>query len=99
MGGNGGQKQNKTFAGARCFHPPSGAAGEARDSRSQAKNRQTAWRRMAESPKFRVWVADMHAQMERRETVDQAVARLMDPANIRVEVREGGKWVDSPPEV
>lgn len=92
-GGNGGQKQNKTSSGARCTHPPSGAVGESREERSQLQNRRTAFRRMAEAPKFRVWVADMHAQFSRGETVEREVERMMEPENIRVEVRQDGKWV------
>ena len=56
-GGNGGQKQNKTSSGARVRHAESGAVGESREERSQLQNRRNAIRRLAESPKFRMWVA------------------------------------------
>lgn len=53
-GGKGGQKQNKTNSGVRVVHPPSGASGEGRDQRSQLANKRAAFRRMAESEKFKV---------------------------------------------
>jgi protein subunit release factor B len=53
-GGPGGQKQNKTSSGVRITHPPSGAVGEARDQRSQLQNKKAAFRRMAESDKFKL---------------------------------------------
>lgn len=55
-GGKGGQAQNKTETGVRITHPPSGAVGEARDSRSQDQNKRAAFRRMVASPHFQVWL-------------------------------------------
>lgn len=55
-GGKGGQNQNKRDTGVRVTHPPSGAVGIARDSRSQGQNLRAAFRRMAESKKFQDWI-------------------------------------------
>ena len=52
-GGPGGQKQNKTSSGARVIHEASGAVGESRTERSQLQNKKNAFRRMAESDKFK----------------------------------------------
>jgi protein subunit release factor A len=56
-GGPGGQNQNRRSTGVRIIHRPSGAVGEARDERSQWQNKRSAFRRMAESVKFRIWIA------------------------------------------
>lgn len=53
-GGKGGQNQNKRDTGTRIIHRASGARGESRDERSQLQNKRTAWRRMIETPTFKV---------------------------------------------
>ena len=53
--GNGGQKRNKTNSAIQCFHEPSGAMGEAEDSRKQSENRKNAFLRMIETNEFKVW--------------------------------------------
>jgi protein subunit release factor B len=53
--GKGGQKRNKTESHVRCVHPPSGAAGESDDTRSQHQNKQIAFERMARSARFQSW--------------------------------------------
>lgn len=55
-GGKGGQNQNKRDTGVRITHLVSGAVGESREERSQEQNKQKAFRRMAESSKFQLWV-------------------------------------------
>lgn len=94
-GGSGGSNQNKTSTGVRVIHKASGATGEARDTRSQLDNRKLALKRLADSVKFRQWVALRHAEIERGETVEQEVARGLSPSNLKLEVRnEEGKWID-----
>lgn len=89
-GGPGGQKQNKTSSGTRVIHRPSGARGESREERSQLQNTKAAFRRMAESPQFRIWV-------NRRiwgnpEPPEQRVERDMDPANLLIMGVVSGSW-------
>ena len=92
-GGKGGQNQNKTSSGVRVVHRPSGAIGESREERSQLQNRENAWRRMAESPRFRMWVAEKYAEMEKGESIEQAVIKAMQAENLKIEVKQEGKWV------
>lgn len=54
--GPGGQHRNKTSTGIRMTHRASGAIGEATDSKSQEQNRRAAFRRMAETPEFKIWM-------------------------------------------
>lgn len=54
--GSGGQKKNKTSNCCRIKHPASGVMVQATESRSQAKNRATALRRLADHPDFLRWV-------------------------------------------
>jgi protein subunit release factor A len=55
-GGPGGQHQNTSNTAVRIKHRPSGAVGEARDSRSQHQNMRAALLRMTESGLFKAWV-------------------------------------------
>lgn len=89
-GGKGGQNQNKRSTGVRIIHHPSGARGESREERSQLQNKKAAWKRMAETPEFRYWVA---VETGRIEESKKWLERMMSPENIKVEVRENGKWV------
>jgi len=89
--GNGGQKRNKTNSAVHCIHRPSGAAGYAEDTRSQPKNRQIAFERMANSKEFKRW---NHVEFLRR-TGQQAVIEdnvKREMRRIRVDVKENGLW-------
>lgn len=89
-GGKGGQHQNKTDSGVRVIHHPSGARGESREERSQLQNKQSAFRRMAETETFQRWV---RAQALKLRPVDEIVDEQMNERNLRVEVRDvSGKW-------
>jgi protein subunit release factor B len=92
-GGKGGQHQNKTETGVRVVHAPSGAIGEARDTRSQLENKRSAFRRMAESKAFRLWARMEAARLSGQKSVDELVDEAMEPRNLRIEVRDDeGKW-------
>lgn len=89
-GGKGGQNQNKRDTGVRIIHPPSGARGESREERSQLQNKRTAFRRMTEDPKFRIWTRRVlfHAG----KAPEQRVAEDMQAKNLKVEVRDEDGW-------
>lgn len=93
-GGPGGQNQNKRHTGVRWIHPPSGARGESREYRTQGENSKAAWRRMAESVKFQLWLA---RQLSTGPTPEERVEKDMAPENLKVEVKQDGRWVDGTP--
>lgn len=91
--GNGGQNRNKRENCVRCTHEPSGAVGKSEDERSQAQNKQLAFRRCVESKKFRDWTKLEAARRQGvLEQVEQEVDRQM--RQIRVEIKDPdlGKW-------
>lgn len=95
-GGKGGQNANKVNAGVRLIHKASGARGEARDSRHYHQNRKNAFLRLTETPVFKAWLKVETARALGQEIeIDEQVKRAMAPKNIRVEVQENGKWVES----
>lgn len=94
-GGKGGQKKQKTPSAVRCLHIKSGAIGTASDSRSQWENKKSAFRRMAETERFKKWIRlESLKRMGMDAIVEENVRRAMQPQNIRVEYKEDGRWVD-----
>lgn len=81
-GGKGGQNQNKRDTGVRVIHRPSGAVGESREERSQMQNKRKAFRKMAESVKFSMWVYQMHHQIR---PIDDVVDEMMAEENLEIE--------------
>lgn len=91
--GKGGQAKNRCNSAVHCIHRPSGAHGYSEESRSQRENKQSAFRKMAESKEFKAWnkleVARKTGQLY---DIEQEVDRQM--RNIKIEVKEDGKWVE-----
>lgn len=87
-GGNGGQHRDKTSNAIRIVHRASGATGQCSEDRSQHKNKRTAFRRMAESPKFEQWRKTEAARLMGRfpKSLDDLVDEQMAEENLIVEV-------------
>jgi protein subunit release factor B len=95
-GGPGGQNQNKRETGVRITHPASGAVGIARENRTQEANKKAAFHRLVESHKFKAWhKREVASRSWHRDLIESEVKATMKPENIRVEVREDGKWVQA----
>ena len=93
--GAGGQKKNKTSSAVRCTHIDSGAVGQSSDGRSQWQNKKEAFRKMAESSKFRAWMKIKKSKLLgiESETKEQ-VEMDMRSQNLKLEVKdEEGKWM------
>lgn len=88
-GGKGGQHQAKTDSGVRVVHEPSGAVGESREERSQLLNKRKAFRKMAESKKFKLW-----ARTRGLEPIDDIVERETEPGKLKVEGRGENGWTE-----
>lgn len=100
--GPGGQKRNKTESKVRCTHRASGAVGESDETRDQRKNRQHAFRKMANSETFKKWHRlETARRMGTLKTVEDNVEAAMRPHNLKVETfsKEEGRWIDTGPDV
>lgn len=89
--GAGGQNRNKRDTAVRIVHRASGAVGESQEERSQLQNKRTAFKRMANTPKFQAW---LKTQLGRETLAEIAVDRAMWPVNIKTEVYEDGQWTE-----
>lgn len=90
-GGPGGQNQNKRDTGVRVIHHPSGARGESREERSQLQNKKTAFLRMIEHSKFKLWLA---LETGRIDVARAELDRIGIPEReLKIEVRRLGRWV------
>lgn len=87
--GAGGQNRNKRDTACRVVHTASGAASECQEERSANQNFRIAFERLAEKPRFKMWLSG--ALMDHA-AVDLAVAAAAQPENIRTEVQVDGRW-------
>lgn len=92
--GGGGQHRNKHQNCCRMKHPDSGAQVTAQEQRSRVQNQAVALRRLVKHPKFRFWHAQKVAEILKGKTVEEEVDKTLVPENLRVEIKEGGKWVE-----
>ena len=93
--GKGGQKRNKTSNVVRCTHRASGASGLAGDSRSQAKNRELAFEKMAQDPVFKSWhQLEVSRRTGEERVIEEKVNQGMRKRNIKVEFKKDGIWVE-----
>jgi protein subunit release factor B len=93
--GAGGQHRNKHRNCVRVHHPPSGARGNSQDHREKLANERAAFTRMANSPEMQKWLrVEAARKTGKLQEVEEEVDRMMQSHNIRIEVKDNGKWVE-----
>lgn len=96
-GGHGGQNVNKVNSGVRVKHAPSGAVEESREARDQLTNRRSAFKKICENEKFKLWLRITAQRISGIPTPEEAVEKSMDDSNLKVEVKDDrGRWTDAP---
>lgn len=95
--GAGGQHRNKHVNCCRISHEESGVVARGTEERSQEKNKTTAFKRLANHPKFKAWLGMKLSEIESGKTIEDKVDELMKPENLRVEILDEGRWLASDP--
>ena len=95
--GNGGQARNKSKSAVHCTHRASGAHAYSQDGRSQEDNKRDAFVKMCNTKEFKAWhQREVWKHLGILEQIERAVADGLNPANLKMEVRVDGKWVEVP---
>lgn len=90
VSGGGGQRRDRKETGVRFIHEPSGAVGQATESRKQHDNAIEAFNRLANSPKMQLWLRAEAARLTNgvvRETPEQIMERV--ERQLELDVKEG----------
>ncbi len=91
-GGKGGQHQNKTDSAVRIIHTASKAVGISRNHKSQFQNKKEAFIRLTKTKKFKLWLNRKVYEFLQGQTVEQEVEKMMQPKNLKIEIKNKGKW-------
>jgi protein subunit release factor B len=84
--GHGGQHRDKTSNAVRCTHKPSSASATCQEHREQSKNKQVAFRKVAESKEFQAWARiEAQKKMGIQAEIEKRVDEMMKPENIKIE--------------
>jgi len=96
-GGKGGQHQNKTDSGVRIIHKESDARGECRNHREQGRNKKEAFKRLVETPKFKIWLNRRIYEIGDGKTIEERVDEQLKPEKLKIEIKDDeNKWVEKP---
>jgi len=92
--GKGGQHRNKTMSCCRIKHPESKAVAQACEERDYHRNQKVAFRRLIKTPKFEIWRQRKAYELRHSQTAEEKLEHVMQPKNIKVEIKVDGKWVE-----
>lgn len=92
--GAGGQKRQKSSTACLVTHRESGAQGYSQESRSQRENKEIAFKRMAQTKKFKTWhKMETARRLGTLSKAEEETEKAMQPHNLKVEGKnEKGLW-------
>ena len=91
--GAGGQHRNKHQNCVRMSHLESGATATGQSNKSRIANVREAFSGLTKHVKFKVWINREIQAIVSGKNIDEIVAELMKPENIKCEIKEGSRWV------
>jgi len=92
--GAGGQHRNKHANCCRIIHPDSGARAECSENKSREANQKVAFQKLTKNPQFTMWLKVRSREIIEGKTVEKTVEEMMRPENLKIEVKDGNKWVE-----
>lgn len=92
--GAGGQHRNKHANCCRVIHRASGIRGVCTEHKSQEQNKLIAFQRLTKDKMFLVWLNRKSWEAIEKCTLEDKVEEMTRPENIKVEVKQNGRWVD-----
>jgi len=92
--GSGGQHRNKHANACRILHKESGAIVECQEFKSKQRNTTTAFGRLHNTSKFKIWHTRKVNEIMKGKTLEQQGEESKKDTNIKVEVKKEGKWVE-----
>ena len=91
--GAGGQHRNKHQNCVRLHHAESGVIVTGQSHRERQSNIKEAFKNLVHHPKFKLWHSRKIQEVLTGKRIEDTVEEMMQPENIKVEVKEKGKWV------
>jgi len=90
--GAGGQHRNKHQNCVRLRHNDSGVTTTGQSNRDRQTNLKEAFSSLVKHPKFKVWMNKKTWEVIEGKTIEQKVEESLIPKNLKVEIKEDGKW-------
>jgi len=93
--GAGGQHRNKHMNCVRLSHKDSGAMVTGQSHKERKSNIREALKNLIENPKFKKWHSMRVYEVLEGKKLEEKVDEMMDEKNIKVEYKNGKKWMVS----
>jgi len=85
--GAGGQARNRVKSGCQIIHRESGSIGRASDSRSLEQNKKSAFERMRQTTKFKIWLNKKLWEIENKESLEESIEKDLQLKNLKFEIK------------
>ncbi|WP_285905151.1 peptide chain release factor family protein [Pseudodesulfovibrio pelocollis] len=91
--GAGGQHRNRHMNCVRIKHNETGILYTGQSHREREANFKEAFVALCNDKRFLAFCQMRLVELERRETLEERVDKLMDPGALKIEIQENGRWV------
>ena len=92
--GAGGQYRNRHPNCVRIQHKDSGVTATGQSNRNRQSNLKEAFNNLINHPKFKIWHNQKIKEHLENKTLKEIVEDMMEPENLKIEIKEDGKWVN-----